>query len=94
VVDQPLQAAYGIELPVGVGHRLDGVEVRAPGEDRQPPKQRLLLGRQEIVAPGDGVAQRALSPRGVPRATREQRQALLEPRQHRLRRQDAHPGRG
>ena len=42
-----------------------GVEGEAAGEDRQPAEDRLFLGGQQIVAPGDRVAHRALTGRGV-----------------------------
>ena len=39
-------------------HRLGRLQGAAADEDGQPPEQRLLLGREQVVAPGDGVAHR------------------------------------
>ena len=67
--------------------------VQPPTKTRQPTEQGLLARLEQVVAPGDGVAQRLLAGRQVARATGQQRQALLQPREHRLRRQDSHAGR-
>ncbi len=44
-------------VPRPVRHPRGGVERATAGEDRQPAEKRLLLRAQQVVAPGDGVAQ-------------------------------------
>ena len=56
-------------------HRLGRLEREAAGEDGQPAKERLLVRRQQVVAPGDGVAHRPLAGRQVARAAGQQRPA-------------------
>ena len=41
-------------------HRLRRVDRAATGKDGQAAEDGLLLGREQIVAPGDGVAHRLL----------------------------------
>src|SRR3712207_649395 len=53
------------------------VEGEAAGEDREAAEQRLLVGREEVVAPGDGVAHRLEARRHVTRAAGKQREAAL-----------------
>ena len=43
------------------------------------------------MTPGDRVAQRPLAFRCIPRPTRQQRQALIQPREQSLRRKHPHP---
>ncbi len=73
--------------------RLGGLQGAAP-EDGQPPEQRLLVRRQQVVAPGDGVAQGPLAGRQVARAAGQQRQPALHPLEHRPRRQRPDAGGG
>ncbi len=47
-------------------------------------KEGLLVGGEQIVAPGDGVAERLLALGEVPGAAGQQGQAVDEPRQHLL----------
>ena len=71
--------------PVGIrGDGADGVQVGPTGEDRQATEERLLRGREQVVRPGDGVAQRLL-PTGSQRAGRDDVEGLVEPRQQRAR---------
>src|SRR2546425_3784282 len=37
-------------------NRLDGLQRATTGKDREPPKKPLLLGIEEVVAPGNGIA--------------------------------------
>ncbi len=54
--------------------------VKPPAKTAQAAKEQLLLGLQQIVAPGDLVAQRALAGRQVLGAVGEQGQPFLQPR--------------
>ena len=54
------------------------VEPEPIGENRQLAKQALLLGVQEIVAPGDRRVQRLVTRRQVPRASGQQLQTLVQ----------------
>ena len=66
-------------------HRRCGVERTATDEDREPAKGRLRIQRQEAVAPGEGVTQRALARRQVTRSPSQQRHPrLVEPCEERL----------
>ncbi len=56
---------------------LDGLEVGGAVEHRKPCEEVLLLLSQLLVAPGDGVAQRALPRRRVAGSAGEQRQAAV-----------------
>ena len=56
--------------------RLEG---EAPGEDREAPEEHLLLRRQQVVTPGDGVPHRLLPFRDITSASGQQRQPVLEP---------------
>ena len=59
------------------------LEAAAADEDRQAAKQRLLVRLEQVVAPGDGVAQRLLAGRRVARAARQQLESTLERPEHR-----------
>ena len=59
-------------------NRLGRVQRAAAGEDREPPEEDLLLGRKQVVAPGDGVAHRLLTSRQIAGAVIEQRQPILQ----------------
>ena len=74
---------------LGRRDRLGRLQREAAGEDGQAAEERLLLRRQQVVAPGDRVAHRPL-PGGRSRAAAgQQRQPLAQPGQQRRRRQDA-----
>ena len=66
-----------VEAAFGVGHLLDRLEVGAAGEDRQPGEEHLALGRQQRMAPGDGVAKRPLPGREIHRPFPQELQRLL-----------------
>jgi len=52
---------------------------RAPArEDGKPAKDRLLLGRQEVIAPADRVAHGPLTRRKIARPTGEQAEAVVK----------------
>ena len=63
----------------------DRVQVAAAGEDAQPAEHPLRLGLEQVVAPGDRVAQGLLAGGGRATAGRSEVEASLEPRQQRLR---------
>jgi hypothetical protein len=92
--EQPVQAAgrAAARAAARAGHGRRALGGAAPGEDAQPPEERLLRGRQEGVAPRDGVPQRPLARRGVPRPAGEQGQAPLQPRPQRRGREHPRPG--
>jgi len=48
-------------VEIGPGDGLGGVERERSAKDRQPAERRLLVGREEIVAPLDRRAQRPLA---------------------------------
>ena len=75
-------------------NRLGGVEREPAGEDREPREEPARFVVEEIDAPLDRRAQRALALGDVARAARQQRQSLLEPREDRGRRQDGRLRRG
>jgi hypothetical protein len=74
--------------------RLGGVQCPAAAEDGQLAEQGLLGAAEEIVAPGDRVAQRPLAGRQVAPAADQQRQPPLQAGQHRLGRQQPDAGGG
>src|SRR5215210_3562320 len=49
----------------GVADRLDCLQRAAAHEDRQASVQRLLLGAEQVIAPGDGVAEGLLAGRQI-----------------------------
>ena len=71
--------------------RLEG---EATGEDREATEEHLLLGREQVVTPGDGVPHRALPFRDITSAAGQQRQPLLEPAKECGWRQHLDPRRG
>ncbi len=77
-----------------IGNRRCCVERPATGEHRQATKQRAFGVAQEVVAPGDGFAQRLLALRQIGRSSRKQRDRLVEAREQRGRGQEAAPGSG
>ena len=56
-------------------------EGEAAGKDREGLEEPLLVGRQEVVAPGDRVAQRALPVGEIAGAAREDIEPAIEPEQ-------------
>ena len=52
-------------VPLRIDDRLGGFERAAAREDRQSPKERLLVRGEQIVAPGNGVTHRLLACRRV-----------------------------
>ena len=71
-------------------HRLRRIEGPAAGKHRQSSEEGLLRRIEEIVTPGDRSPQRLLSLRAVPATSGEEREAAVETRQDRLRRQESH----
>src|SRR6266567_6793439 len=66
-------------------HRLDCWKPATTGKDREPPEKPLLVGIEEVVAPGDGIAE-GLLPRGpIAFPTRQDSQRLVQPCEERLR---------
>ena len=70
-----------------VAHRDGGLEREAAAEDGQLREQGPLVGAEQVVAPGDRVAERAVPLGQVAGAAAEQVEALVEQREHRIRRQ-------
>ena len=52
-----------VRHPRGTGNRCGRLKTEAPGEDRQAAKERSLLRRKQVIAPGDGVAHGLLTRR-------------------------------
>ena len=71
--------------------RLRGVEREAAGEDREPREEPARVVVEQVDAPLDRRAQRALALGDVARAARQQRQPLLEPREDRGRAREPTP---
>ena len=78
-----------------VAGRVDDIlgHLRGPAaaEHGQSPEDRLLVRRQQVVAPVDGPAQRPLPLRQVPGTTGQQIQAALETIEDGRRSERAHP---
>ena len=91
LLDERVEVFEGVARAVRVADGRGRLEPEAADEHGQAPKQRLLALEQQVVAPGDRVAQRALALVGVQRAAGQQGQALVEAAQERLRRERAHP---
>ncbi len=81
-------------VDVGAADLLGGLERAAAGEDGQPGEDVLLARRQQVMAPGDRRAQRALPLRRRARAPREQRQPLFESLEQDGRRESLHTSSG
>ena len=56
---------------------LYGLERAAADKNREQAEEPLLLLREQVVAPRDGVAQRLLAYRQVPRSRRQEGQSML-----------------
>ena len=68
-----------------------GLERAAAGKDREVREQALLLGLQEVVAPGDRVAKRLVTGRFVTRSMAQEVESLVEPIEHLLGRKELRP---
>ncbi len=75
------------------GDRGQRVQAAAAGEHAHPPEHRRQGGGQQLIAPRDGVPQGLLAPRPA-RVGGSQGQALPEPGQQRLGREQLDPRRG
>ena len=72
VAHQHLDAVQDV-VGVAAEERLGRRQGAAAGEDAQPPEQRLVLGVEEVVTPGDGLPHRALPCGQIPGAASQQR---------------------
>src|SRR5215204_2311936 len=88
LVDQRREPIQDTKVTIGARHRLRRSERPTAHKDPESPKEALLLWREQVVAPGDGVAQRALASRRIPWAAREQRQPWFQQLQERVGWQD------
>ena len=94
---QPSEAVVGQrrepvdDVEVVSADALRGLEGAAAGEHREPHEQALLVRLEQVVAPVDRRAERALALGCVARAALEQLQTVVEPLQQSRRRQDADP---
>ncbi len=77
-----------------VAHSLRRFERAAANKHGQPPEQPGLALAQQAVAPFDGSAQSPLTGRAVQRAAHQQREAVPQPLQHRVRRERLNAGGG
>ncbi len=75
-------------------HGLGCVQIEPTGEDGQTAEQRLFLGSEEVVAPGNRRAERVLAGRGIQAAAGQEAETIREPRQQRLGREDIDPSGG
>ena len=73
VDDQQVQAAVRVDDVLGA------LDIPAAAEDRTPSEDRLLVRRQEVVAPGDRATQRPLALGQVARAAGEEVEARRQP---------------
>jgi hypothetical protein len=64
-------------------HPLGGLQREPAGEHGQTAEEALLGVAQQVVAPGDGVAQGLVTGRRIARAAGQQAQAMAHQRQHR-----------
>ena len=84
VVDQRREPGEDV---LAAADGLGGVERAAAGEDGEAREERLLVRAEQVVAPVDRRAERLLAGGQVARAAGEEVEALLEPREQRLRRE-------
>jgi hypothetical protein len=96
LVDQGGQGIEDLdaERAIGIADRLGRLQRPAAHEHGQAPEQRLLGRREQVVAPGDGAAQRLVARRHVTCPAGQEAQALREARQDRLRLEQLHARRG
>ena len=71
-----------------------GLQGKTAAEDGEAPEERLLVGIEQVVAPGDGRAHAAQACRLVARAAGQQRQHAVEPCQQLRRRKHLDAGGG
>jgi hypothetical protein len=81
VLAEPLHTTEDIQAPTAVCNGLSGSQGKSTHKHRQPREERLLVGIEQVVAPGNGVPLGALERRKVAGATGEHRQSLTESRQ-------------
>ena len=81
------------KLAVRVADRQRAVDGAAADEDGEPSEERALRRVQQVVAPGDGPAQGALSLGDIAGAARQERQAPVEPGEDRHRIEELAAGR-
>src|SRR5207253_8376476 len=74
-------------------NRLDGFQRATTRKDREPPEKPLLLGIEEVVAPGNGIAQGLLPRWRIACPTCQHCQPLSQSCEERLRRQQFAAGR-
>src|SRR5215471_3717922 len=78
----------------GSGDSFDCRERHSPDKNAQPPEEPLLGGFQEVIAPGNGVAQRLVPLEGILCPARQEREALAQPGEQCLRRKQRDTGGG
>ena len=80
LVAERSQAIEDVERRVGGehAHRLGGLEVEAAGEDRDAAEQDPVGLVEELVAPGDGGAQRPVARLAVTRVAAQEAQAIAQ----------------
>ena len=83
-----------VERAVVTDDRLRRLERPTAAEDGQPAKEGRLVPLQQVVTPGNGVAQGALPRRSVAWSTGEDGQAAFQPFQQGSRRQESDSRRG
>src|SRR3954451_14307493 len=88
------QSADALEDGRSNGYLLCSLEREAADEDRELTKHHLRYWVKQFVAPGDRLSHRLQACRGITRATREELQAVRQPRQQSRRRKESHPRRG
>jgi hypothetical protein len=81
-------------FPLRPPYVLRCLQAEAADEDGKAAKDQLRVRSEEIVAPGDGVAQGLLAGRGIARASAQQVESLTEPLPQRFRGEQSHPRRG
>ncbi len=75
-----------------VAHRDRRFEREPSAEDSEPGEELLLVRAEQVVAPGDRVAERPVPVGKVAGPTAEELEPLVEEREHRLGRQQLRPG--
>ena len=94
LVDERRQALEEVEPELRAGSHTAVADFRLEpaDEDRDPREERLLDRVEEVVAPVDRAAQRLLAGRQVARPAGQDREALPQPREEGLRREQLDPG--
>ncbi|HEU0115193.1 MAG TPA: hypothetical protein VFQ80_10980, partial [Thermomicrobiales bacterium] len=93
LVDKRRQTLEQVHARRRTEHGLGGGERPPAGKDGQSAEQRLLRRSEKVVAPGDGLSQRALPSGNVARAVGKERQTSVETVENCLWRQEFYPGR-